>query len=390
MKEFNASLRVAFLGVGLFCGVATAGTRYLSDVPAWNALGTREEGVRLFKEKVFGVRSVERPKNLAFSFDAPDRVMMDGAALRKLVRISYGGPFGTNSFRAVAFIPKTASAEKPVPAFVLICNRDPGEDIDPERVKKSGFWPAEEIVRRGFAAIAFFNGEIALDRNTGNTDGVFACFEDVTVEYRPKNRWGDISAWAWGASRVMDWIETEPTLDARHVAVVGHSRGGKTALLAGVTDRRFAMACSNDSGCSGAKLNRLDLPKSEHLADICSVFPYWFAPNYIRWVNLDAEMPCDQHQFLALMAPRLVAVASASEDAWAGQRGEYESCVRASGAWEAQGLKGFVSDGFPQPDTAQQAGSVSYHLRAGKHNLTLFDWTRYMDFADRHGWRRGK
>ena len=386
MKEFNASLRVAFLGIGLFCGVATAETRYLSDVPAWNALGTREEGVRLFKEKVFGVRSVERPKNLAFSFDAPDRVMMDGAALRKLVRISYGGPFGTNSFRAVAFIPKTASAEKPAPAFVLICNRKPEENIDPERVKKSGFWPAEEIVRRGFAAIAFFNGEIALDRNTGNTDGVFACFEDVTVQYRPKNRWGDISAWAWGASRVMDWIETEPAINAKKVAVVGHSRGGKTALWAAVTDTRFAMSCVNDSGCAGAKLNRMDLPKSEHFTDIVSTFPFWFCPDFIRCVNRDAELPWDQHQLLALVAPRLLCVASASNDDWAGPEGEFEACRLASPAWEAHGLKGLVADAFPPPEKPLQEGSISYHLRTGGHGLEPYDWTCYLDFATRHGW----
>ena len=386
MKGFNAYWRAAFLGAVLFCGAATAGARYLSDVPAWNALGTREEGVRLFAQKVFGVRPVERPRNLAFSSDAPDRVMMDGAALRKLVRISYGGPFATNSFRAVAFIPKAASAERPVPAFVFICNRDPAENIDPERVKKSGFWPAEEIVRRGFAAIAFFNGEIALDRNTGNTDGVFACFEDVTVKYRPKNRWGAISAWAWGASRVMDWIETEPSINAKKVAVVGHSRGGKTALWAAVTDTRYAMSCVNDSGCCGSKLNRMDLPKSEHFTDIVSSFPFWFCPDFIRCVNRDAELPWDQHQLLALVAPRLLCVASASDDVWAGPEGEFEACRLASPAWEAHGQKGLVAAGFPPPEKPLQDGSISYHLRTGGHGLKPYDWTCYLDFAARHGW----
>ena len=361
--------------------------KLLGEVPAWNAMSP-EETYKWFMNEEYGVRpaEAERPRHLAFKAERPDKVMMDGAAVRKMIRIEYGGKYGTNSFVVTAFVPNRPG---PHPAFVLICNRDPKENTDPERVKKIDFWPAEEIVARGYAAIAFYNGDVAPDLNSGCTDGVFACFEQKR-KYRPRNSWGTLSAWAWGASRVMDWIETEPTVDARHVAVVGHSRGGKTALLTGVTDRRFAMACVNDSGCSGAKLNRLDLPKSEHLSDICATFSYWFCANYIHWVNRDAEMPCDQHQFLALMAPRLVAVASASEDAWAGQRGEYESCVRASGAWEAQGLKGLVSDGFPPPDSPLQEGSVSYHLRTGKHNLTGYDWNRYMDFADRHGWRRGK
>lgn len=352
-------------------------------VPAWNAASSGET-YKWFMENEYGVRppAAEKPV-VRFSAFEPDKVMMGGAAVRKRVRITYEGPCGTGEFVATAFIP---TAKGPHPSFVLICNRNPVANIDPERVHKIDFWPAEELVRRGYAAIAFYNGDVAPDWDTGNTKGVFACYEKEGP-YRRRNAWGTLSAWAWGASRVMDWIETEPTLDAKHVGVVGHSRGGKTALLAGVTDKRFAMACSNDSGCSGAKLNRMDLPQSEHLADIGPTFPYWFCKNYLRWINRETEMPYDQHQFVALMAPRLVAVASASEDKWAGPRGEYESCVRAGGAWEAQGRKGFVTDGFPAPEQPQQEGSVSYHLRTGRHNLTAYDWKCYLDFADRHGWR---
>ena len=125
-------------------------------------------------------------------------------------------------------------------------------------------------------------------------------FEDVERQYRPKDGWGVLSAWAWGASRVMDWIETEPILDAAHVAVVGHSRGGKTALVAGVYDRRFAMACSNNSGCSGAKLNHIDLPESEHLRDIVRTFQFWFCLNYTTHVNAEKSWRVDQHEFVAL------------------------------------------------------------------------------------------
>ena len=337
-----------------------------------------------FTKEEYGRRPVERPAALAFAKAEPDAVMMDGKALRKRIRVMYGGPYGGGAFTFTAFIPRQA---KPAPAFLLICNRPPDENIDPTRNVKSGFWPAEEIVARGYAAIAFWNGDIAPDRNTGNSVGVFAAFRDVTQRTQPKDSWGTLSAWAWGASRVMDWIETEPLLDAKHVAVVGHSRGGKTALVAGVYDRRFAMACSNDSGCSGAKLNHIDLPKSEHINSIVRSFSYWFCPNYVFHVNADTEWRVDQHEFIALMAPRLVCIASATEDAWAGQEGEYHSGLLASPAWELYGLKGLVASGFPPPDTPLQEGSISYHLRTGPHNLTPYDWARYMDFADRHGWR---
>ena len=354
----------------------------VASVEQWEKVRAPELRAEFMREE-YGRRPVERPKQLSFARAEPDAEMMDGKAIRKRVHVSYAGKYGAGDFTFTAFIPKQ---QKPAPAFVLICNRPPAANIDPTRETKSGFWPAEEIVARGYAAIAFWNGDIAPDRSSGNRDGVFACFE-APDKGRAPDAWGTLSAWAWGASRVMDWIETEPLLDARHVAVVGHSRGGKTALVAGVCDTRFAMACSNDSGCSGAKLNHIDLPKSEHLRQIVRTFPYWFCANYIRHVNAEKEWNVDQHAFVALMAPRLVCIGSASEDAWAGQEGEYWTGRLASPAWELYGKKGLVSDGFPPPEHPLQEGCVSYHLRSGKHNLTPYDWGVYLDFADRHGWR---
>jgi hypothetical protein len=184
----------------------------------------------------------------------------------------------------------------------------------------------------------------------------------------------------------MDWIETEPRIDAAHVAVLGHSRGGKTALWCGAQDQRFALTISNDSGCGGAKLNRMDLPKSENIAIITKNLHYWFCDKFKEYAGHEANLPLDQHMLIALMAPRLVYVASASEDDWAGQPGEFQSCVLASPAWTLYGLKGVAATTFPPPDVPMQEGRVGYHLRSGKHNLTEYDWNCYMDFADKH-WR---
>jgi len=337
-----------------------------------------------FSKWEYGRRPVGRPPHLAFEAAEPDAVMMDGKALRKRIRITYGGKYGTNSFVATAFIPRQ---DKPAPAFLLICNRSAAENIDPTRKVKSGFWPAEEIVARGYAAIAFWNGDIAPDKKkAGNRKGVFACFDDPKTP-RADDAWGTLSAWAWGASRVMDWIETEPLLDAKHVAVVGHSRGGKTSLVTAVYDKRFAMACSNCSGCSGAKLNHINLPKSQNVAQIVQYFPYWFCQNYFVHANSEDKWRVDQHALIALIAPRLVCVASATKDVRAGPPGEWWAAKLASPAWELYGRKGLVGDAMPAPDTPQQDGDVSYHVRTGIHNLTPYDWDRYMDFADRHGWR---
>ena len=355
----------------------------VKDLAGWQR--RRAELKEKFLTEEYGKRpdGADRPAVLRFEVAEPDRTMMDGKAVRKRIRCVYGGKYGVTNFVFTAFIPKAA---KPSPAFLLICNRKPDDNIDPERVKKSEFWPAEELVDRGYAALAFWNGDVTPDMRWDFDHGVFGVFQ------RPQDRdaesWGVLSAWAWGASRVMDWIETEPTLDAKHVGVVGHSRGGKTALLAGVTDERFAMVCSNCSGCSGAKLNHIDLPKSEHINVICDVLGFWFCGNYAKYKFRDEEMDFDQHQWLALVAPRLLAVASATEDAWAGQEGEFHAARLASPAWELYGKKGLVGETFPGADRPLQEGSVSYHERTGIHNLTSYDWNRYMDFADRHGWRR--
>ena len=354
------------------------------DPESWHD-GRRAELKKLLEENVYGKRPVERPPHLAFAPLGPDADAMGGKAIRKLVLVEYGGRYGTNSFPVTAFIPKTA---KPAPAFVLICNRPTKENIDPEREAKSGFWPAEEIVARGYAAIAFHTGDVAPDKQHGNTRGVFAAFEDVEKQYRSRTEWGALSAWAWAASRVLDWIETEPLLDAKRVAVVGHSRGGKTALVASAWDERFAMACSNCSGTGGAKLNHMDLPGSERFMHLVQTHQFWFARSLTKWVNLDETAPFDQHMLIALSAPRLVCIASATEDIWAGPFGEYTAARYASPAWEVPyGIKGFVTDGFPEPERPQQEGSISYHLRSGKHDLTPYDWKVFMDFADAHGWR---
>lgn len=341
----------------------------------------RGEVLELFRQHVYGRNPVERPGDLNFSPLSPDRDMMEGRALRKRVRAQFSGPGGEHSFTFTAFIPKSA---KPAPAFVLICNRN-SENIDPERKEKSPFWPAEQIVARGYAAIAFCNAEIDPDNFDGWTNGVHQIFQP-DPKTRTPDSWGTLAAWAWGASRIMDWIETEPLLDARHVAVIGHSRGGKTALWCGAQDQRFALTISNNSGCGGAKLNRMDLPKSESIARINKGFPHWFCDRFKEYGANLAALPVDQHMLIALMAPRLVYVASASEDNWAGQPGEFQSCVLASPVWELYGRKGLETTRFPEPDAPVHLGCVGYHLRSGKHDLTEYDWKCYMDFADKH-WR---
>ncbi len=350
-------MSIATIGLALAACAAETGI---------NAIGekSREEIVSFFTDNEFGRRpkEAEKPPLLKFEKISDDKLMPGGKMVRKQVRVVYGGSFGTNSFPVTAFVP--ADAKGPVPAFLLICNRDYKANCDPEREKKSPFFPVEEIVKRGFAAVSFYTWDVAPDYNTGNTKGVFEAFEKPGA-YRDPKLWGTISAWGWGASRALDWLETVPEIDAKKVAVVGHSRGGKTALWTAVTDPRFACVCVNGSGCAGAKLNHLDLPKSEHIAQIVRTFQYWFCLDYTLWVNREQEMPFDQHELLSCVAPRLLAVGSGSTDDWAGPEGERKATELARAAWK-------------------DPSCVSYHCHEGKHDLGLFDWNIYLSHAERH------
>ena len=331
-----------------------------------NAIGekSRDEIVAFFADNEFGRRPAEAEKPLLLKFEkiSDDKLMPDGKMVRKQVRVVYGGSFGTNSFPVTAFVP--AGAKGPVPAFLLICNRPYGENCDPEREKKSDFFPVEEIVKRGFAAVSFYTWDVAPDYNTGNTKGVFEAFEKQG-SYRNPKLWGTISAWAWGASRALDWLETVPEIDATKVVVIGHSRGGKTALWTAVTDTRFAGVCVNGSGCAGAKLNHLDLPKSEHIAQIVRTFQYWFCLDYTFWANREHEMPYDQHELLSCVAPRLLAVGSGSKDVWAGPAGEQKATELARAAWS-------------DPER------VSYHCHKGGHGMGADDWNVYLSHAEKY------
>ena len=360
------------------------GTR-VTTAAAWEEKA-RPEILRFFTENVYGVRPVERPEKMRFVKACPDSRTAVPDAVRKITDIEYAGPHGKGRIRVTAFIPETT---RPVPAFLLVCNRDPAANVDPERKLRTEFFPVEEITWRGYAAIAFHTEEACPDDwQCPFTNGVIGAFGPRPAE-RTERSWGAISAWAWAASRVMDWIETEPLVDARHVAVIGHSRGGKTSLWAGASDPRFALVCVNDSGAGGAKLNHADIPYAENIDHITRINPTWFASAYAAFRGEDRFlMPYDQHQLAALVAPRLLAIGSADEDPHSGPWGEFLTAKLASPAWALYGKGGIPSDAvLPYPGEPMHAGCVSYHLRRGKHDLNLQDWTWYMNFADKNGFK---
>ncbi len=339
----------------------------------------RPEILELFRTHVYGRAPVGRPKDLVFKVIEENTNAMGGKATLKRIEITFSGPGGSGKIEPVIFIPN--NRKSPAPGFLLISHR--GKDnLDPTREKRSTFWPAEEIIARGYAAIGFYTPEVDPDKHDGFKDGVHGIFDPWPQGQRPGDAWGTIAAWAWGASRVMDYLETDNDIDATHIGVLGHSRGGKAALWCGAEDERFALVISNDSGSTGAALARNK--KGESIAAINKSFPHWFCENYRKYNKEEEKLPIDQHQLIALMAPRLVYVASASQDEWADPRSEFMSCFHASPVWKLWKRPGVTVSEPPPVNKPVHDGYVGYHLREGRHNLELSDWNWYMDFADKH------
>jgi len=337
----------------------------------------RPEILELFRKHVYGRAPLGRPEGMTFKVFDLERKAMGGMATRKQVEINFGDGEDSQKMNLVIFLPN--GAKEPASMFLLICHRDQ-KNFDPSREVKSGFWPAEEIVERGYGIAAFYAGELDDDTFDEFQDGVHAQFDEPRV--RAADAWGTLAAWAWAASRAMDYFVTDEEIRHERVAVVGHSRGGKAALWAGARDTRFAMVVSNSSGCGGAALSSRRF--GETVQRINTSFPHWFCANYKQYNNNEDLMPLDQHMLLALIAPRLLYVASAGEDLWADPRGEFLSCTHANPAYRLLGVKGLQAEDMPPLDSPVHAGRIGYHIRTGRHNLTEYDWHRYLDFAGKH------
>ncbi|MCO8121874.1 acetylxylan esterase [Stieleria sp. TO1_6] len=374
----------------------------------WNQT-RREELVDLFSKHVYGVSppACEIRNELVSQIE-----VFNGLGTRTEVDVLFGTAEDAPSMRLLIYVPTERTSD--VPAFLGL-NFQGNHTIDPDpsismnrnwvrdrkdkttdgnKATKAGRgvaasrWPVQMILKQGYGLVTIYYGDIDPDFDDGFKNGIHGALGSQLNDVPENERWGSIAAWAYGLSRALDYLKSSSALgiNAEQVAVIGHSRLGKTSLWAGATDPRFAMVISNDSGCGGAALSRRAI--GETVGRINSSFPHWFCDQFQTYNENESALPVDQHELIALVAPRPVYIASATGDQWADPKGEFLAAVHADPVYRLLATTGMGGDAppekMPPPDQPIADGEIGYHLRTGKHDLTEYDWQQYLNFADRH------
>ena len=350
----------------------TTSGKIIRNEEKWEKL-RRPEVLKLFEDHIYGQMPTDYD-SIRYALTEDDGAEMAGKAVLKQVGITVFRKGNSVQINVVLFTP--AQAKKPVPVFLLINNRGK-ENTDPTRAKKSEFWPAEMLIDSGFAIAAFHVSDLAPDNKDTYMNGVLQKL--YPEQLKKDNGMKAIGAWAWGASRVMDYFETDRDIDAKKVIVVGHSRGGKTSLWAAAQDQRFAACVTNCSGNTGAALARRQF--GERISRINTTFPHWFSNNYKKYNDKENALPVDQHMLIALIAPRPVYATNASKDLWADPKGTFLALKAAEPVYALYKIQSGLPKDPPGIDKPVIGSHFGYHNREGEHDMTVYDWGNFIRFA---------
>lgn len=359
----------------------------------------RTQILRLFESQVYG-RSPRPLKEMSFETFEQSTEALGGLATRKQIAV-YFDKQKTVRMDVLLYLPRNAKGKTPIflglnfngnhtihadpmirvteswvrdnPKLGVVRNRA----SEQSRGSNASQWQLEKILQAGFGLATFYYGDVDPDYDNYE-DGVHKLYYKAGQTRPGADEWGAIAAWGWGASRVLDYLNTNHDVDSKRVALMGHSRLGKAALWAGAVDQRFAMVIANESGEGGAAIARRWY--GETTKRLNTSFPHWFCLNFRQYNDNEAQMPVDQHMLIALLAPRPVYIASAEQDQWSDPKGEFLAGKEATPVYRMLGVEGLASEDFPalhQPILSR----ISYHIRAGKHDVTEYDWVQYLAFA---------
>ncbi|MGA2248590.1 MAG: acetylxylan esterase [Verrucomicrobiota bacterium] len=237
-------------------------------------------------------------------------------------------------------------------------------------------WALEQSIDRGYAVATFCCDDVEEDR----TNAIGGARELIHAP-RAADDWGTVAAWAWGLQRMVDYLREDRDMDRRRIALVGHSRLGKAALLAGAFDERVALVIPLQAGCGGTAPSRGST--GESVKEINTRFPEWFCGVFKEFNDQPERLPFDQNCLIALCAPRPILLGAAVEDTWANPAGAFEMLRSADGAYRLLGAEGLAAQALPGANQLID-GTLGYFIRPGKHSMTREDWKIFLDFADQH------
>lgn len=366
----------------------------------WNEI-RRPELKRLFEHYVYGSLP-PRPAQFKANLLGEHHDFLNGRATLKLVRLVCG-PGAGPQIDLMVVVPNRRPASAPLFLVMNFCgnqavtaddrvplprswvpDRCPGvtnhHPTAAARGADAGNWPLEEIISRGYGFATFYHGDVDPDR-PDVSEGIYAWLAggDPNAN-RPADR-GTIAAWAWGFHRCVDYLINDPDVDPKRIAAVGHSRNGKTALLAAAFDERIAMAFPHQAGCGGTAPSRGKV--GESVKAINDRFPHWFNARFKAFNESPERLPVDQHELMALCAPRPLLISAAEQDQWANPAGQFEMARAATPVYKLLGASGIEDTSLP-PLHQLVGGHLAYYLRAGRHSMTAADWQVFLQFADRH------
>jgi dienelactone hydrolase len=360
----------------------------------------RPELKNLFQHYMYGYFP-PRPEKMDFQVGRVDPKALGGKATLKEITIAFGPP-GTPKMQVLLFIPNkrqgpapvflgmnfngnhtvVADPKVPLPVTWVPKNAKGAKDnraSEDSRGSQIDVWAIEQTIDRGYAVATVYCGDVDPDR-ADVREGIQPHLRKEGTKSGPHD-WGTIAAWAWGLQRVVDYLVTDADIDAGRIIIVGHSRLGKTALLAAAFDERVAIAIPLQAGCGGTAPSRGTV--GESVKRINTSFPHWFNGAFKEFNEQPDRLPFDQHCLIALMAPRPVLLANAAQDTWANPAGQFEVLEAADPVYRLLGAGGLDVKKMPAQGKLV-ASTLGYYIRAGKHSMTRADWRVFADFADKH------